>query len=297
MAAQCYDFVAWTSRRVWDAIARPLGVTLAGGSGERTYNVCIDNCKLRARIVGEAPGSYTLVEAESCLAGCPDVNELAADHNTRLSVVMLDVDRTLHPDDNHSSGLHVNLVWIDRDARELHRFDPYYALGMDDSVAMQRMLDRVCTERLLPDGFTYRPPDIAQIPFGPQMLDASATALRNEMRCDSKREEFCFPWCVRAASALLLRFGDSRSLSTGSVVSDMLRDLKLPAPQSVTAARKASPLYFHAVRQMLSNEARTYAEARPSIPSTSKPRSRSRSRDSSRRRSRSRSRVRDHVRT
>ena len=181
-------------------------------------------------------------------------------------VFIMDVLRDVHDKDNHSSGLHINLMWLHAPTRTLRRYDPYYARTVKDTTEMQAALDRCCAV-LAPPGWSYVCESIRvriAAPFGPQLLDSCPSPVRETVTRTHGSQEFCVPWCLLAARVLMVSLDPSRvhntnqtatkekeqqhhMVSSVQVAKGVLAVLGLPLPMTLQAARGLSAAYFEAI--------------------------------------------------
>lgn len=204
----------------------------------------------------ESPGSYVV----ELVAATPRITVTMRPHThydvtiagkfarpSVLTVMLVDVLRRASTKrvtsaDNHSEGLHTNLVWLDPVTRTAHRFDSYYATGaIQDTVNMQRALDEAM-ESCVPSGYTYVPMLSKHLPaFGPQVLDSSVPH-------EHDGEEFCVPWCYAVAQHVV----STNGAPAHECLRALLLDWKLPVPSDTDEARGAAEQYYRAIRGAVS---------------------------------------------
>ena len=107
------------------------------------------------------------------------------------SVYIIDVERNCE-DGHHENGVHCNVLVYDMDV--IHRFEPYYAQTVRETIKLQKALDTFLSHFFMhihAQKLEYRPmlqDAIEKCPYGPQILDSSV----------AKREDFehyCMVWC------------------------------------------------------------------------------------------------------
>jgi len=232
----CYDYNTWTADHIWKRIGDDLPLET------KDYSVCFEACELAVAIESKTAGVYHLKGsfADAGLKHCA--------HTKSTCLYLVDVERKLSKKDNHDSGLHVNLIWLDNRRKIMYRFDPYYARVIPDSLAMQEALDELVQKSLLPKGYEYKTLNIQLFPFGPQLLDSSATEARAEA-CG--KEEFCVPWCMILVKTILEHVLHKKSTDIDASFEATMKQLKLPIPKTETEARKMSDKYYNAMRTLL----------------------------------------------
>jgi hypothetical protein len=240
-AFTCYDYNTWTTEYIWKQIDGPVLSTIG-------YSFCLEECELGVKIESKQPGVYRLTESfkgkgEGTLQICKEKKSLC--------MYLIDVDRKLSKKDNHDSGLHVNLIWLDTLSKRFYRFDPYYAKTIQDSVEMQNALDKLCQEILVPKSYQYHSTETQEIPFGPQLLDSSAKEARVK---SCGKEEFCVPWCLVVAQTILKHFQSTNQkeiLTPTVALQSTLKQMKLSIPKTEKEAMKQSEQYYNTMRQVL----------------------------------------------
>jgi hypothetical protein len=139
----------------------------------------------------------------------------------------LDQNRVgLSNDDNHSRGLHCNLLMVDHSG-VVTRFDPYYSSTIAETIEMQK-----CLDSFLGEMFTeYQPVSVCKkVPFGPQLLDNSGGNRK-------AGEDFCVPWCIMVASEIALH--GSKSLL--AALSEGLQRMGLSIPMKINMNKANEP--------------------------------------------------------
>ena len=155
-----------------------------------------------------------------------------------FEVRLVDIERRVPPEDNHASGLHVNLLWLDPDSRRVRRYDPYYAplAHCDD---MQEALD-AALERVAPHGYAVESSRVwrEDVPFGPEFVEACAHSVPR-----GEGEEYCALWSVALA-----RHVTPTQVEAATAVRALLRELGVVAPTTPEETRAAAAPFLAAVR-------------------------------------------------
>ena len=162
------------------------------------------------------------------------------------TVYLIDVDRNCD-DDHHEKGLHSNVLVCDS-TRILHRFEPYYAQTVPQTITLQKALDMFLLDFFHKQNLVYKPmledDVIKTCPFGPQVLDSSASE-----RNDS--EHYCLVWCCAFVCYLVATGCNKDQVQTGLAgwLTGLAKSLGLEIPKTETQALAVSKSYLERIRQ------------------------------------------------
>jgi hypothetical protein len=165
-----------------------------------------------------------------------------------FTVILCSVQRlrSLTRTDNHRSGPHMNVVWLDPVTQLVRRFDPYYAAGVADCDAMQDALDAAVSARCTPCGWRLErwPDALASFPYGPQLIEACSKQRRG------LGEDFCSVWSIAVALQLCKLHARGAGTSCADALAALYAAEALPTPQTPEAVLVHADAYLAAARRL-----------------------------------------------
>ena len=156
------------------------------------------------------------------------------------SVYIIDVERNCK-DGHHKNGVHCNVLVYDMGV--IHRFEPYYAQTVPETIKLQKALDTFLLDFFCARKLKYRPmlqDARKKCPYGPQILDSSV----------AKREDFehyCMVWCCAFVCYLVVNC--DHIVSVTSVFIGLAKSWNLKIPKDHNKALEVSNSYLAAIRR------------------------------------------------